>query len=61
VPVRWRGVPVPTRRFVRAAHALGAAVHVWTVDDPALGRALWARGVNGLVTNRPDVMAAARP
>ena len=60
VPVRWRGLPVPTRRFVRAAHSAGAAVHVWTVDDPALGHALWARRVNGLVTNRPDVMVAAR-
>jgi glycerophosphoryl diester phosphodiesterase len=60
VPVRWRGLPVPTRRFVRAAHGLGAAVHVWTVDDASLGRALWARGVNGVVTNRPDVMVAAR-
>jgi glycerophosphoryl diester phosphodiesterase len=54
VPWRHRGVlPVPTRRFVANAHALGASVHVWTVDDPALARRLWARGVNGIVTNDP--------
>ena len=60
VPVRWRGLPIPTRRFVRAAHSGGAAVHVWTVDDPALAKALWKRGANGMVTNRPDVIRGAR-
>jgi glycerophosphoryl diester phosphodiesterase len=52
VPHRHKGIlPVPTRRFVRSAHSLGAAVHVWTIDDPATARALWARGVNGIITN----------
>jgi glycerophosphoryl diester phosphodiesterase len=61
VPWRHRGVlPVPTRRFVANAHALGASVHVWTIDDPALAGVLWARGVNGIVTNDPGRMAAAR-
>ena len=61
VPWRHRGVlPVPTRRFVANAHALGASVHVWTVDDARLAGVLWARGVNGIVTNDPGRMAAAR-
>ncbi len=61
VPWRHRGVlPVPTRRFVANAHALGASVHVWTVDDPALAQHLWARGVNGIVTNAPGRILAAR-
>jgi glycerophosphoryl diester phosphodiesterase len=61
VPWRHRGVlPVPTRRFVRNAHALGASVHVWTVDDPALAQELWARGVSGIVTNDPRRLLAAR-
>jgi glycerophosphoryl diester phosphodiesterase len=61
VPWRHRGVlPVPTRRFVANAHALGASVHVWTIDDPALAGVLWARGVNGIVTNNPGRIAAAR-
>lgn len=60
VPWRHRGVlPVPTRTFVANAHALGASVHVWTVDDPALAQRLWARGVNGVVTNDPLRMRAA--
>ena len=61
VPLRWHGLPVPTRAFVRAARSLGAPVHVWTVNDPATARRLWARGVAGIVTNVPDVIGAARP
>jgi glycerophosphoryl diester phosphodiesterase len=60
VPDRFKFLPVPTRRFVRAAHRRSATVHVWTVDDPALARRLWANGANGMVTNRPDVMVVAR-
>jgi len=60
VPLRWHGLPVPTRGFVRAARALGAPVHVWTVNDPATARRLWARGVAGIVTNVPELIRAAR-
>jgi glycerophosphoryl diester phosphodiesterase len=60
VPLRWHGLPVPTGAFVRAARALGAPVHVWTVNDAATARRLWARGVAGIVTNVPEVIRAAR-
>ena len=60
VPLRHRGLPVPTRRFVAAARSLGCPVHVWTVNEPATARRLWARGVAGIVTNRPEAIAAAR-
>jgi glycerophosphoryl diester phosphodiesterase len=60
VPLRWHGLPVPTRGFVRAARALGVPVHVWTINDPATARRLWARGVAGIVTNVPEVIRAAR-
>jgi glycerophosphoryl diester phosphodiesterase len=60
VPLRWHGLTVPTRGFVQAARALGAPVHVWTVNDPATARRLWARGVAGIVTNVPDVIREAR-
>ena len=60
VPDRFKFLPVPTRRFVDAAHRRGATVHVWTVDDPSLARRLWANGANGMVTNRPDAILKAR-
>ena len=61
VPHRHRGLPVPTSRFVAAAGSLGCPVHVWTVNDAATARRLWARGVAGIVTNFPQVVRDARP
>ncbi len=60
VPIRFRGLPVPTRRFVRQARERGITVHVWTVDRPATALALWRRGVNGILTNAPDRIRSAR-
>ena len=60
VPLRHRGLPVPTRGFVAAARTNGCAVHVWTVDSPDTARRLWRRGVSGIVTNVPGTMVEAR-
>jgi glycerophosphoryl diester phosphodiesterase len=60
VPYRHHGLPVPTSRFVAAARSLGSPVHVWTVNDAATARRLWARGVAGIVTNLPQLVGYAR-
>jgi glycerophosphoryl diester phosphodiesterase len=60
VPLRYRGLPVPTRAFVAAARGLGCPVHVWTVNDRATALMLWGRGVAGLVTNLPAAILQAR-
>ncbi len=61
VPDRYRGrITVPTARFVRRAALQGCPVHVWTVDDPERANVLWQRGVSGIITNRPDLILAAR-
>jgi len=44
-----------TRRFIWAAHRAGKPVYVWTVDDPARMIRMIGLGVDGLITNRPDV------
>ncbi len=60
IPDAWHGLPIATPRFVRRAHARSASVHVWTVDDARSALALWKHGANGIVTNKPDVIRAAR-
>jgi glycerophosphoryl diester phosphodiesterase len=44
--------------LVDACHAAGLAVNVWTVDDPDRMTELVALGVDGIVTNVPDVARA---
>ena len=60
VPLKYRGLPVPTRAFVAAARQLGCSVHVWTVNDPATALTLWDRGVAGVVTNFPGALLQVR-
>lgn len=41
--------------MIAAAHAQGLRVNVWTVDDPVRMEELIVDGVDGLITNVPDV------
>jgi glycerophosphoryl diester phosphodiesterase len=44
-----------TRRFIRRAHRAGQEVFIWTVNDPAWIFVGLSRGVDGLITDRPDL------
>lgn len=46
-----------TRRLVRAAHRRNVAVHVWTVNEEGEMRSFLDLGVDGIVTDRPDVLS----
>ncbi|WP_380175968.1 glycerophosphodiester phosphodiesterase family protein [Kineococcus sp. DHX-1] len=56
VPVRQGGIDVVSARFVDTVHRAGAQVHVWTVDDAAQIGALLDLGVDGIITDRADVL-----
>lgn len=57
LPHRMGELTVVDAAVVAHFHARGIPVHVWTVDDEAEMRELLALGVDGIVTDRPDVLA----
>jgi glycerophosphoryl diester phosphodiesterase len=57
VPPDYEGTVIVDDRFVTRAHDAGLAVHVWTIDDPAEMERLVALGVDGIMTDRPSVLA----
>jgi glycerophosphoryl diester phosphodiesterase len=57
VPLRHRGIPVVTPRFVRAAHARGVRVDAWTINQADEMRRLLDLGVDVIMTDRPGTLA----
>ncbi len=47
---------VVTPAFIQVAHSHGVAVHVWTVNDISQMRRLIEMGVDGLMTDYPDLL-----
>ncbi|MFZ5855691.1 MAG: glycerophosphodiester phosphodiesterase [Chloroflexota bacterium] len=56
LPIEDSGITLLTSRFVNVAHARGLWVDAWTIDDPAEMRMLIDIGVDGIITDRPDLL-----
>lgn len=55
-PEESMNIPIMTERFIREAHAKNIKIEPWTVDDPALMEQYIEWGVDGIITDRPDLM-----
>jgi glycerophosphoryl diester phosphodiesterase len=60
IPPRWHGLPVPIAALARALRESGTVIHVWTVNDPAYALRLWREGVQGILSDDPRSILAAR-
>ena len=56
VPVRGGSVRVVDAASIAAAHAIGKKLHVWTINEPDEMNRLIDEGVDGLVTDRADLL-----
>ena len=55
LPFNYRSVPVD-RKLVDAIHRAGAQLHTWTVNEAADMHRLLDLGVDGIVSDRPDIL-----
>jgi len=56
VPEESGGITVMTPAFVKAAHERNLAVEPWTINDAETMKKLINWGVDGIITDRPDIM-----
>ena len=55
-PEESMNIPIMTKRFIREAHAKNIMIAPWTVNDPELMKQYIEWGVDGIITDRPDLM-----
>ena len=55
-PAESLGMTIMTERFVRESHAKNIRIEPWTVNDPELMKQYVEWGVDGIITDRPDLM-----
>lgn len=60
IPPVYRGIPVPVASIARRMRPHGVVTHVWTVNDPSQAQRLWRDGVQGIISDDPALMLAAR-
>ncbi len=55
-PEESLGITIVTERFIRESHLKNIRVEPWTVNDPDLMKQYIAWGVDGIITDRPDLL-----
>lgn len=60
VPPWHNAIPVPIAALVRSFREAKGITHVWTINDPRHAVRLWNQGVNGIISDDPGAILAAR-
>ena len=56
LPENWNGVKVIDARLIEKMKNLDIPVHVWTVNDPLKMKFFIDLGINGIMTDRPQLL-----
>jgi glycerophosphoryl diester phosphodiesterase len=60
LPPAQYGLALTSAERIRSARSAGVHVDIWTLNDQAGIEAAFARGVNGVITDRPDLAMQVR-
>jgi glycerophosphoryl diester phosphodiesterase len=56
IPVAWSGIPILTSKLIQRAHEVGLVLHVWTLNDRDTIESALDKGVDGIMTDRPQLL-----
>ena len=56
IPLRWKGINILTRNLIKKADKINLLVHAWTINDRETINNLIDAGVNGIVTDEPELL-----
>ena len=56
IPLKWKGIKILTRNLIKKANISNLLVHVWTINDRKTINNLIDLGVNGIVTDEPELL-----
>lgn len=61
LPLSYFGIKILSPEILAAAHQMNLRVDIWTVNDQAIMRELIDMGVDGVITDRPDLLRQLVP
>ena len=56
IPLKWKGIKVLTQNLIQKANRNNLLIHVWTINDRKTINELIDFGVNGIVTDEPELL-----
>mgnify|MGYP005711384437 FL=1 len=56
IPETWKGLNVLSEKFLNKCKSLNLKVHIWTINDEKNMQRLIDLGVDGIMTDNPEVL-----
>ncbi|OUW08597.1 MAG: hypothetical protein CBD19_02695 [Gammaproteobacteria bacterium TMED159] len=56
IPIKWNGIKILTKKLISDAKKRNLLIHVWTINNPNEMEELIDMGIDGIVTDEPDIL-----